>query len=175
MEMMNRISEIGSTIVMGRNENLHTSGHAYRGELVSFFIEWQRFFVPPFSLRIDIFYLLILVYSFFLKIYNNYQIIIITLLTKDSLKTILKETGHCYILILPFNVFPVLLSIWVRKMRWLSIFVVKYPDSEIFRNCMHEWSSLFKLVSFFWCLFSTIIHVMCLFVRFLFFFNMTCY
>ncbi|CAI8584371.1 unnamed protein product [Vicia faba] len=33
MEMMNRISEIGSTIVMGRNENLHTSGHAYRGEL----------------------------------------------------------------------------------------------------------------------------------------------
>jgi len=38
MEMMNRISEIGSTIVMGRNEGLHTSGHAYRGELVSFFI-----------------------------------------------------------------------------------------------------------------------------------------
>ncbi|CAL5202834.1 unnamed protein product [Lathyrus oleraceus] len=33
MEMMNRISEIGSTIVMGRNEFLHTSGHAYRGEL----------------------------------------------------------------------------------------------------------------------------------------------
>ncbi|CAK8566245.1 unnamed protein product [Lathyrus sativus] len=33
MEMMNRISEIGSTIVMGRNDCLHTSGHAYRGEL----------------------------------------------------------------------------------------------------------------------------------------------
>ncbi|XP_058787738.1 ribonuclease J-like isoform X2 [Vicia villosa] len=33
MEMMNRISEIGSRIVMGRNEHLHTSGHAYRGEL----------------------------------------------------------------------------------------------------------------------------------------------
>ncbi|XP_020210779.1 ribonuclease J isoform X2 [Cajanus cajan] len=33
MEMLNRISEIGSTIVMGKNENLHTSGHAYRGEL----------------------------------------------------------------------------------------------------------------------------------------------
>ncbi|RDY14092.1 rnj, partial [Mucuna pruriens] len=33
MEMLNRISEIGSTIVMGRNEGLHTSGHAYRGEL----------------------------------------------------------------------------------------------------------------------------------------------
>ncbi|GAV56539.1 Lactamase_B domain-containing protein/RMMBL domain-containing protein/Myb_DNA-bind_4 domain-containing protein [Cephalotus follicularis] len=33
MKMLNRISEIGSTIVMGRNEMLHTSGHAYRGEL----------------------------------------------------------------------------------------------------------------------------------------------
>ncbi|KAM7273680.1 hypothetical protein ACFE04_028344 [Oxalis oulophora] len=33
MKMMNRISEIGSTIVMGRNASLHTSGHAYRGEL----------------------------------------------------------------------------------------------------------------------------------------------
>ncbi|KAJ6374482.1 hypothetical protein OIU78_030066 [Salix suchowensis] len=33
MKMMNRISEIGSTIVMGRNELLHTSGHGYRGEL----------------------------------------------------------------------------------------------------------------------------------------------
>ncbi|KAJ6295630.1 hypothetical protein OIU78_023621 [Salix suchowensis] len=31
--MMNRISEIGSTIVMGRNELLHTSGHGYRGQL----------------------------------------------------------------------------------------------------------------------------------------------
>ncbi|CAI9753088.1 unnamed protein product [Fraxinus pennsylvanica] len=33
MKMLNRISEIGSTIVMGRNEQLHTSGHAYRDEL----------------------------------------------------------------------------------------------------------------------------------------------
>ncbi|XP_058763456.1 ribonuclease J-like [Vicia villosa] len=33
MEMLNRISEIGSTIVMGNKECLHTSGHAYRGEL----------------------------------------------------------------------------------------------------------------------------------------------
>lgn len=34
--MLNRISDIGSTIVMGRNEMLHTSGHGYRGELVTF-------------------------------------------------------------------------------------------------------------------------------------------
>ncbi|XP_016651116.1 PREDICTED: ribonuclease J isoform X3 [Prunus mume] len=33
MKMLNRISEIGSTIVMGKNEGLHTSGHGYRGEL----------------------------------------------------------------------------------------------------------------------------------------------
>ncbi|XP_054806130.1 ribonuclease J isoform X2 [Prosopis cineraria] len=33
MKMMNRIAEIGSSIVMGKNEGLHTSGHAYRGEL----------------------------------------------------------------------------------------------------------------------------------------------
>ncbi|CAI8609766.1 unnamed protein product [Vicia faba] len=33
MEMLNRISEIGSTIVMGKKECLHTSGHAYHGEL----------------------------------------------------------------------------------------------------------------------------------------------
>lgn len=33
MKMLNRISDIGSTIVMGRNEMLHTSGHGYRGEL----------------------------------------------------------------------------------------------------------------------------------------------
>jgi len=36
--MLNRISEIGSTIVMGKNEGLHTSGHAYRGELVIFLL-----------------------------------------------------------------------------------------------------------------------------------------
>ncbi|KAK4743653.1 hypothetical protein SAY87_009965 [Trapa incisa] len=33
MKMMNRISEIGSNIVMGRNAMLHTSGHGYREEL----------------------------------------------------------------------------------------------------------------------------------------------
>ncbi|KAM0946575.1 putative beta-lactamase transcription factor MYB family [Dioscorea sansibarensis] len=33
MKMLNRISELGSTIVMGKNEGLHTSGHGYRGEL----------------------------------------------------------------------------------------------------------------------------------------------
>lgn len=44
MKMLNRISEIGSTIVMGKNEGLHTSGHGYRGELVI------RFFYPFLSL-----------------------------------------------------------------------------------------------------------------------------
>ncbi|XP_073270027.1 ribonuclease J isoform X2 [Primulina huaijiensis] len=33
MKMLNRVSEIGSTIVIGKNEMLHTSGHAYREEL----------------------------------------------------------------------------------------------------------------------------------------------
>ncbi|XXG45032.1 hypothetical protein AAC387_Pa02g0226 [Persea americana] len=33
MKMMNRISELGPTIVMGKNEGLHTTGHGYRGEL----------------------------------------------------------------------------------------------------------------------------------------------
>lgn len=33
MKMLNRISDIGSSIVMGKNEGLHTSGHGYRGEL----------------------------------------------------------------------------------------------------------------------------------------------
>ena len=53
MKMLNRISEIGSTIVMGKNEGLHTSGHAYRGELVSFFF--------PFLIIIS----LLLFFSFF--------------------------------------------------------------------------------------------------------------
>ncbi|KAL6182602.1 hypothetical protein ACLB2K_044021 [Fragaria x ananassa] len=35
MKMLNRISDMGSTIVMGKNEGLHTSGHGYRGELIS--------------------------------------------------------------------------------------------------------------------------------------------
>lgn len=34
MKMMNRIAEIGSNIVTGRNAMLHTSGHGYREELV---------------------------------------------------------------------------------------------------------------------------------------------
>ena len=33
VQMMNRIAEIGPEIAMGRDEGLHTSGHAYRGEL----------------------------------------------------------------------------------------------------------------------------------------------
>ncbi|XP_078447143.1 RNA-metabolising metallo-beta-lactamase family protein isoform X2 [Wolffia australiana] len=33
MKMMNRISDIGATIVMGRSEGLHASGHAYQEEL----------------------------------------------------------------------------------------------------------------------------------------------
>ncbi|PSR95932.1 Ribonuclease [Actinidia chinensis var. chinensis] len=33
MKMFNRISEIGSTIIMGKNEKLHSSGHGYRDEL----------------------------------------------------------------------------------------------------------------------------------------------
>ncbi|XP_059302908.1 ribonuclease J isoform X1 [Lycium ferocissimum] len=33
IQMLNRISDIGSTIVMGKNELLHTSGHAHREEL----------------------------------------------------------------------------------------------------------------------------------------------
>lgn len=34
MKMLNRISEIGSTIVMGKDELLHSSGHGHRDELV---------------------------------------------------------------------------------------------------------------------------------------------
>ncbi|KAI5653607.1 hypothetical protein M9H77_30794 [Catharanthus roseus] len=34
MKMLNRISEIGPKIVMGKNEQLHTSGHGHREELV---------------------------------------------------------------------------------------------------------------------------------------------
>ncbi|CAA6668305.1 unnamed protein product [Spirodela intermedia] len=33
MKMLNRISDIGSTIIMGKNQGLHASGHAYQGEL----------------------------------------------------------------------------------------------------------------------------------------------
>ncbi|KAG5523082.1 hypothetical protein RHGRI_035031 [Rhododendron griersonianum] len=34
MKMLNRITEIGSTVVMGKNELLHSSGHGHREELV---------------------------------------------------------------------------------------------------------------------------------------------
>ncbi|RYR44984.1 hypothetical protein Ahy_A08g041240 isoform B [Arachis hypogaea] len=54
MKMLNRISEIGSTIIMGKNEGLHTSGHAYRGELAS--ISFLCFY----SLLSLLFYVLIL-------------------------------------------------------------------------------------------------------------------
>jgi mRNA degradation ribonuclease J1/J2 len=30
LQMMNKISESGAEIAMGRDENLHTSGHAYK-------------------------------------------------------------------------------------------------------------------------------------------------
>ena len=58
MKMLNRISEIGSTIVMGKNEQLHTSGHAYRQELVRFcycsgsscFLGWKVWSLLYFSL-----------------------------------------------------------------------------------------------------------------------------
>lgn len=33
MSMMNRIAELGPEIAMSRDDNLHTSGHAYKGEL----------------------------------------------------------------------------------------------------------------------------------------------
>lgn len=33
MKMVNRISELGPMVVMGKGDMLHTSGHAYRGEL----------------------------------------------------------------------------------------------------------------------------------------------
>ncbi|KAK8680325.1 hypothetical protein V6N13_109273 [Hibiscus sabdariffa] len=46
MKMLNRISEIGSTIVMGKNEGLHTSGHGYRGELEVLKIVKPQHFLP---------------------------------------------------------------------------------------------------------------------------------
>lgn len=41
MKMMNRLSEIGPKIVMGKNELLHTSGHAHREELVRHLISLE--------------------------------------------------------------------------------------------------------------------------------------
>lgn len=45
MQMMNRIAELGPEIAMGRDEGLHTSGHAYRGELEELlrFVKPQHF------------------------------------------------------------------------------------------------------------------------------------
>ena len=44
--MLNRLSEIGSSIVMGKNEGLHTSGHGHRGELVSFIVVSSNLDIP---------------------------------------------------------------------------------------------------------------------------------
>jgi mRNA degradation ribonuclease J1/J2 len=44
--MLNRLSEIGSSIVMGKNEGLHTSGHGHRGELVSFVAVSSNLYIP---------------------------------------------------------------------------------------------------------------------------------
>jgi hypothetical protein len=49
MKVMNRIAELGPNLVMERGENLHTSGHAYRGELVSCFS--RAFSLPLLSLK----------------------------------------------------------------------------------------------------------------------------
>jgi mRNA degradation ribonuclease J1/J2 len=35
MKMLNRLTELGPKIVMGKDAGLHTSGHAYHDELVS--------------------------------------------------------------------------------------------------------------------------------------------
>lgn len=36
MKMMNRLTDLGPKIIMGKDSGLHTSGHAYREELVNF-------------------------------------------------------------------------------------------------------------------------------------------
>jgi mRNA degradation ribonuclease J1/J2 len=36
MKMMNRLTDLGPKIIMGKDSGLHTSGHAYRDELVKF-------------------------------------------------------------------------------------------------------------------------------------------
>lgn len=47
MKMMNRLADIGSTVVMGRNAGLHTSGHGYREELVKSFLVSHEIHVSP--------------------------------------------------------------------------------------------------------------------------------
>lgn len=37
MKMLNRLTDLGPKIVMGKDAGLHTSGHAYHDELVIFF------------------------------------------------------------------------------------------------------------------------------------------
>lgn len=56
MKMLNRISEIGSTIVMGKNEQLHTSGHGYRQELVRDFAYSESSFFSTAFLCIVVFH-----------------------------------------------------------------------------------------------------------------------
>jgi mRNA degradation ribonuclease J1/J2 len=36
MKMMNRLTDLGPKIIMGKDAGLHTSGHAYHDELVFF-------------------------------------------------------------------------------------------------------------------------------------------
>lgn len=45
MKMLNRITEIGSTVVMGKNELLHSSGHGHREELVGLLLFRFLFFL----------------------------------------------------------------------------------------------------------------------------------
>ena len=42
--MMNRLTDLGPKIIMGKDSGLHTSGHAYRDELVSFLLCWFLLF-----------------------------------------------------------------------------------------------------------------------------------
>lgn len=50
MKMLNRITELGPTIMMGKNAGIHTSGHAYREELVSLSLLSLYLFVWPLTL-----------------------------------------------------------------------------------------------------------------------------
>jgi mRNA degradation ribonuclease J1/J2 len=36
MKMMNRLTDLGPKIIMGKDSGLHTTGHAYHDELASF-------------------------------------------------------------------------------------------------------------------------------------------
>lgn len=67
MKMLNRISDIGSTIVMGKNEQLHTSGHGYREELVSLIN--VNYTLMSFHLNNDFYFI-----SFFQRLINISEI-----------------------------------------------------------------------------------------------------